>query len=282
MRIAVIEPLETYLCIPNGTQSLSSGNSNSSNVDADLPLEDDGHAHPFVDLYKRRFLWYFESYLNSIDVEEKKVTRNQSFAMMPFESPMNGMNGQFDYAELRRRLNKIKDAIFDETKHWADEGQEASSRETSIAANLRRQFEQVVESFKYKKNFTADLTLVDENPFLWELTCFGRPMTHLDGGIFKIRICLSPRFPDEQPRVFMQTPLFHHRVSKNGVLCYFPKKTDDMGEHVDAIVAIIEEDSPAYDPRATVNPEASKLLWSPDGRRQYNRALRRSVERSVE
>ena len=211
------------------------------------------------------------------------MSKNQKFDKMPFEYSCNSMDGHFDYPELKRRLFAVKDAIFKETQNWAVEGEAATKNERSIAVNLRHQHQQVIEGFRSQKNFTVDLVLVDDNPFLWELTCFGRPMTQLDGGIFKIRIHLSPRFPEEQPRPFMQTPLFHHRVSKEGILCYFPRKSEDMHCHIEAVIAALEEDSPAYDPRATVNPEASKLLWStPENRKKYNRALRRSVEKSAE
>ena len=223
-----------------------------------LPYDEESLRKPFTDLCKRRFLWYFESYLNTVDAEAKKVTPNQKFSKMPFEYHVNSMDGHFNYPELERRLFAVKDAILQETRNWAVEGRQASETEKSIAVNLRHQYEQVVEGFKSQKNYTVDLTLVDDNPFVWELTCFGRPMTQLDGGIFKIRIWLSTRFPEEQPRPFMQPPLFHHRVSKEGVICYFPRKSEDIHCHIE-------------------------LLWSnPEGRRKYNRALRLSVERSAE
>lgn len=193
------------------------------------------------------------------------------------------MAGVFDYPELRRRISFIKEAIINETKNWAVEGLEAKKRESRIAVNLQRQYEHVVEDLQRQRAFTIDLTLLDDNPFVWKLTYFGRPMTHLDGGIFKTKIHLSPRFPDEQPRVFVETPLFHHRVSKDGVLCYFPRRTEEMKHHIEAIVEALEEESPPYDPRTTVNIEASKLFWgSAEDKKKYNRLLRRSVERSTE
>jgi hypothetical protein len=33
-----------------------------------------------------------------------------------------------------------------------------------------------------------------------------------------IKIYISPRHPEEQPRVFVESPLYHIRVSKLGVL----------------------------------------------------------------
>ena len=101
--------------------------------------------------------------------------------------------------------------------------------------------------------------------------------------MFKIKVSISPRFPEELPRVIFETPLFHHRVANDGVLCYFPSKPDDMKSHIEAIVEAIEEESPPYDPRTLVNLDASKLFWgSVDDKKLYNRQLRRSVQRSTE
>lgn len=103
-------------------------------------------------------------------------------------------------------------------------------------------------------------------------------------GMFRIMLYLSPKFPDVLPRVKVETPLFHHRVSaKTGTLCYDAARKDDMRSHIEAILQAIEEEAPAYDPRTLVNPEAAKLFWgSPDERKVYNRRLRRSCENSGE
>lgn len=279
-----MRPLESSLGIqPDGTVSPPVFKE-SSDDEEELLLEDERTAfNPFADLRKRRFLWYFESYMKTIDTAEQSSSRSGVFERMPFESTGNTMDGRFDYAELRKRLTFIRETIIHETQTWAAEGLDFKQREMGIAVNLQRQYEQIVEDLKRQKSFTIDLALVDENPFVWELTYFGRPMTQLDGGIFKIKIHISPRFPDEQPRVFMNTPLFHFRVSKHGVLCYFSQKSEEMRYHVDAIVTALQDETPPYDPRMVVNPEASKMFWgSADDRRQYNRTLRRSVEKSVE
>ncbi|KAJ5117971.1 hypothetical protein N7526_010994 [Penicillium atrosanguineum] len=125
--------------------------------------------------------------------------------------------------------------------------------------------------------------MVDDNPFLWKLVYFGRPMTQYDGGILNIKIYISPRHPVEQPRVFVETPLFHVRVSTRKVLIYLPARAEEMSRHIDGIIAAIEEDFPPYNPLMTVNQEATKLLWgSKDEQKRYHRKLRRSVEESVE
>ncbi|RHZ73104.1 hypothetical protein CDV55_107739 [Aspergillus turcosus] len=286
LRIAVIQPLESSLGIQlDGTDKPSESKNVGEDDEGDDSFDDEDGTffEPFADLRKRRFLWYFDSYMQTIKEAEPCVRRRQRFENMPFESSDNCMRGHFNYPELRRRLIRVKEAILKETRNWPIEGLEAKNQEASLAVSLQSQYEQIVEDFKHRHNFTVDLRLVHGNPFLWELIYFGRPMTQLDGGVFKIKIYLSPRFPEEQPRVVVEPELFHYRVSKDGTLCYFPKRTEEMRHHIEAIVEALEEESAPYDPRTTVNPEASKLFWgSPEERKNYNRALRRSVQKSVE
>jgi ubiquitin-conjugating enzyme E2 Z len=221
--------------------------------------------------------------MHTIDVESGKVKANQKFVNMSFESSSNEMAGSFKYPQLKKRLAAIKEKIINETKRWAIEGLTAKQQETRIADNLQLQHKQIVEDYKERKDFAVDLSMADDNPFVWLMTYFGRPMTNLGGGLFKIKIHLSTRFPDEQPRVFVETPIFHHRVSKDGVLCYFTDRPGELRYHIDAIVQTLEEEFPPFDPRRTVNLEASALFWgAPEDRKKYNRALRRSVEESTE
>lgn len=252
--------------------------SSEDDVDDTLPTFE-----PFKDLCKRRFLWYYSAYLLSIAENSKKVKENQPFVKMPFESQGNGMDGIFRYPELERRIKLIHKTLDEETSDWARQGLESKGVESGIAANLQRQFEQTIEAYKKDDSVTLDLELVENNPFVWQLTYFGRPMTNLDGGLFRIKIHFSPRFPEEQPRVKFETPIFHHRISDDGVVCYFPRRVEDAKSHIEAIIDALEEESPPYDPRALVNPTAAKLYWgSPDERKDYNRRLRRAVQRSLE
>lgn len=237
---------------------------------------------PFRDLFKRRFLWYFDTYMSTIETHGNAHPEGSKFHKMEFEHGTNTMDGSYQYSSLKRRLKFIHDTIHKETADWGEEGLRAKQREMGVAANLQRQYEQILEAHK-DKSLTLSLELLNDNPFVWQITYFGKPMTHLDGGMFKIKICLSPRFPDEQPRVQVLTPIYHHRVAKDGTLCYFPKKIEEMKGHIDAIVESLEDDSPAYDPRTTVHPDAAKLYWgSADDKKRYHRQLRRSVEQSID
>lgn len=240
---------------------------------------------PFKDLCKQRFLWYYDSYLASIQSARTQVKDGQAFARMPFEGSSNIMDGKFNYAELERRLRNIKTALDYETNSWVLDGAKEAAKEGTIAVNLHNQYKQVLESFK-RDDIPHHVQLEDDNPFLWLVTYFGPPMTNLDGGLFRFRIYFSPRFPEEQPRVRFETKIFHHRIAADGTICYFPNhhKREDARSHIDAIFAALEEENPAYDPRTLVNPEAHALYWGkkPEDRKTYNRRLRRSVQRSME
>lgn len=280
LRISIIERLERYLGIAREKEkpvTVYNAEEDYKSGDKDAAFE------PFKDLCKRRFAWYYDSYLLTIAAEQALHKDGEKFEKMPFEGPGNVMDGSFNYTSLKQRMSVIRDALEAEAATWAGEGKVCIENESGIANNLQRQFEQVSEHFKHSDAVSLDLSLVDQNPFTWELILFGRPMTNLDGGMFRFKLFISPKFPDVLPRVKCETPLFHHRVSKDGAVCYDAKRKDDLRSHIDAIVATIEEESPAYDPRTLVNPEAAKLFWGkPEDKKIYNRKLRRSVQESTE
>ncbi|KAF2277521.1 UBC-like protein [Westerdykella ornata] len=278
LRISVIDRLEGYLGIDQGR------NGPVITVQPEFEAANEEPAwEPFKDLCKRRFLWYYESYKRAIEEEGMKHKDNTPFQKMPFEGGGNSMNGTFQYQALKKRLERIYEKLEEEKQQWIKEGKEAVQKESSKAVNLQRQFEQVVEAYKNQEMVNVELDLVDSNPFLWRLVLFGRPMTNLDGSMICVQIHLSPRFPEELPRAVMDPPIFHHRVSPKGIVCYHTRRVDDMGSHVNAIIQAIEEEAPAYDPRTLVNPEASRLLWGgPENKKIYNRRVRRSAEATME
>ncbi|KAJ9142076.1 Small conjugating protein ligase-like protein [Pleurostoma richardsiae] len=286
LRISVIQRLEEYLGIGvDGTVAALSSN-DKEDYDVDMEGLDDYNVpfEPFKDLCKRRFLWYYDSYLAAIAKAKEEVKDGQAFTRMPFEGSSNTMEGRFNYTELERRLRSIKKVLDQETEAWATEGVAAKCKDSTVAVNLQRQYEQVVEHFK-RNDIPHNVELVDDNPFVWELTYFGRPMTNLDGGLFHIRLHFSPRFPEEQPRVRFLTRIFHHRIAADGTPCYFasPTRREDARTHIEAIIEALEEEHPPYDPRTLVNPEAFKLYWgSSDDRKNYNRRLRRTVNDSMD
>ncbi|KAK4545710.1 hypothetical protein LTR36_002664 [Oleoguttula mirabilis] len=247
---------------------------------------DQAHWDPFADLMKRRFLWYYDSYVRTVREQAKQHPQGTAFTRMEFEFPPNSMEGNFDYKSLLVRLESIKQALDDEQGQWVKTGAKQVAQETQLAVQLAFQFKQL----EHKWNDTQydgsrmELSLPDKkNPFAWSLALFGKPMTNLDGGIFSMTLCIPPNFPAIQPRLKIETPMFHHRVSSTGTLCYFPKKEDELASHLEAIVAALENDDPRFDPRAVVSPEAFTMYWGGEEKRKiYNRKLRRSAQESSE
>jgi ubiquitin-conjugating enzyme E2 Z len=71
--------------------------------------------------------------------------------------------------------------------------------------------------------------------------------------------------------------------AQTGIVCYDTMRKEDMRSHIEAVITAVEEQSPAYDPRTLVNPEAAKLYWgSAEDKKLYNRRLRRAVQDSAE
>ena len=282
----------TQLLDPSGKgmEGPSTPNTDASayeyDAEATFAALDHGQWEPFTDLMKRRFLWYYDSYIKTVETAGKEQADGKAFARMEFEFPPNSMEGHFDYLGLERRLKRISETLEDEQKSWEKQGAVHVEQGTQLATQLAFQFKQL----EYKWNKTQyscsrmEIHLPNpKNPFVWNLTLFGKPMTNLDGGIFNMTLSISPEFPDVQPRLKFQTDIFHHRVSGSGYLSYFPQKEDEIDSHLEAILAAIEDEKPNYDPRAVVNPGAFALYWGGDEKRKfYNRKLRRSAQESSE
>lgn len=279
--MSVVERLERYLGIPCPAPLATAREEHEEDVDeSNIPFE------PFKDICKRRFLWYYESYLAAVRKGKSDVKDGTQFTKMPFEMGGNTMDGRFNWTDLERRLGQIKNAIDAETRLWASEGLAAAAAESTVAVNLKHQYDQVIAAFQ-RGDMPHNAFLENENPFVWIITYIGRPMTNLDGGLLRIKMNFSRLFPHEQPRATFETKIFHTHIAPDGTACYTPPfaKSEDVRSHIDAIFAFLEEDEPAYDPRRIVNPDASRLFWASDdkdGRKQYNRRLRRSVQQSME
>ncbi|KAJ5125077.1 uncharacterized protein N7515_008902 [Penicillium bovifimosum] len=282
LRLTVIVPLEQALRSPISRRraEIIDDELSSQGEGTDVENEELLSQSKFQDFYKKRFLWYFEFYLKAIDkgLAEEPTRQGRPFIEMPFEGPTNAMTGCWDYADLRARLLSLRDKLMEETRHWLVEGLALVEQEAGIAVKLKGQHGQIAAELGAHPHI-IDLSLVDGNPFAWRLTYVGRNESKLEGGILKIMIYISPRHPEEQPRVFVETPLFHTRVSKLGVLMYLPSHSEEIGHHIEGIVNSLEEDNPPFNPLMTVSPEASALCWGTDqDRKLYRRKLRASLE----
>lgn len=288
IRIAVLQKLEHMFGIQaDGTvhkipeaEKWDSDDSDDDDDDSDLRNR---KWEPFNDWQKRRFMWYYETYLTTIEIHAPKHKEGDKFEIMPFEGGSNTMDGKFQYPQLGKRLVRLKEVINQETEEWAKEGLAAKEKDSSKAYSMQGQFNNLKNHQKNGGIANIDLELENENPFVWIMTYFGKPESNLDGGVFKIKVSTSVRFPEEQPRVRIVTPIYHHRVSKDGILCYTPNKPEEMKNHIQMIVQALEEESPPYDPRTIVNPEAAKLFFgSVDDKKKYNRSQRRSAQDSLD
>ena len=158
----------------------------------------------------------------------------QQFQRMPFERTSNTMDGKFNYTELERRLRHIKEALDAETERWEQAGLNPRIRDSTVGVNLARQFEQIRESFK-RSDVPHSIELENGNPFVWVLTYFGKPMTNLDGGLFRIKFWFSPQFPEEQPRVKFETKTPHAFLPMGA----YNLSTSDLGPPATATCTII-------------------------------------------
>ncbi|EPS31580.1 hypothetical protein PDE_06535 [Penicillium oxalicum 114-2] len=279
LRVTVIQPLEASFRDTEGQPT------QEPSRDPNGETKQYQQASPFLDMLKRRFLWYLESYKMAIDkgLKDHRSPKGGRFTLMSFEYGSNAMKGRWDYEDLKMRIERLETQIMDEIHSWPRRGLEAERQGACIAVRLRAQFEKLVPELTERTEGMVCLELVDNNPFLWRLIYHGRPMTQYDGGVLKAKIYISPNHPAEQPRVFLETPLYHVRVSPQNALIYLPLETENIGQHIDGIISSLEEERPPVNPLMTVNPAASALCWgSPQEQRQYRRNLRRSVEATLE
>lgn len=244
----------------------------------------DSKYSPFIDLCKRRFLWYYDVYVASIDKAAAKSKPKTVFDTTNFEYPGNELRGTFDFPDLSKRIIRVRQAIDSETLGWAELGLRGTGVASSTRAGLLNRLVQAQTAATESQNARYDISMLDDNPFVWVLTLFGKPESNLEGAIISIEIRFPPTFPDEQPRVSVQTPLFHHRISSTGgILCYKAQDLQNPISHVTGIIEALEDEQPRFDPRTLVNMEASKLLWGDEQQKKtYGRKLRRSVQDSLE
>ncbi|KAK9458311.1 ubiquitin-conjugating enzyme/RWD-like protein [Dipodascopsis uninucleata] len=275
IRISVVKRLESYFNIDpkTGTQAIRENEQDKHSKGGDA----------FEDPTKLLFRYYYDHYVESIESEAKQIKEGKNFEIMPFESRGNQMAGKYIYKDLLKRLTIIKMLIDDEPRRWAVEGLKAWKTEDGVAVNLDAQFYQNKAHLEKKYNGTVMLELVDSNPFSWSLTYVGRPMTKLDGGLFRICFSMSPRFPEEQPRVIFETPIFHVHVTRDGVPYYKAKRNEDIGSHIGAIIDLLELEEMLPDPRSWMNSNAAQLYFGTEAqKREYRQKFRRAVQRSAE
>lgn len=193
---------------------------------------------PFADLMKQRFLWYYDTYIKRIFYRKLDQMDSTKFYLEVFECCQNGMDGMFQYKRLQERMEVIFKKLNEEKQTWAEAGLKHVQAESQLAVQLAFQFAQLQTKWNEGQYSGSRLELSlpeDRNAFVWNLVLFGEPLSNLDGGIFSATMHIPPDFPTTQPRVTFETPIFHHRVSSKGTLCYFAEKPDEIASHLEGI-----------------------------------------------
>ncbi|KAJ5732380.1 hypothetical protein N7493_003861 [Penicillium malachiteum] len=241
---------------------------------------------PFAEFYKQRFLWYRENYIATINKYRDNPECQGPFAVTRFEMTGNAMSGRWDWNGLKDKLEALENDLITEINGWPTAGLNPVGHDLYIAHTMKEKFLDLKERMADRTLGTCNLALVDENPFVWQLTYLGQSDSMLSDGVFNVKIYLSNHFPRVQPRVFVTTPIFHARVSGGGhqAMAYLPVQSDDMADHLQGIINVLEEaNPPPYNPLMVVNTEAARLCWeSSDNQREYRRRVRRSAQESSE
>lgn len=194
------------------------------------------------------------------------------------------MKGKFTYPNLLKRLLKIRQLLDEETTLWAEQGPKSNENHERIASHLILQFNQCQQWFGGNPGgITLDLEMEKDNPFVWRMVYFGRPMTKWDGGLFTIRLVFPSTFPTEQPRVRIVTPIFHANVTSDGIPYYRVSRPESVQAHIEALIDIFEKDMNS-DPSCVLNRNCAEMYWrkGEEGRKEYSKMIRKVVSRSVE
>ncbi|KAI8054594.1 ubiquitin-conjugating enzyme/RWD-like protein [Syncephalis plumigaleata] len=257
----------------------TTSNSNNSVLNALLGHRAGVYTNEFSDICKRLFLWHANAYVSTCVREKQLIAPRTPFTTMPFEGSGNIMKGHFDYESLEKRLLRIKDLLLNEANTWEEESRNWIRDECSVGDNLRGQLQQIINSQCIEG---MDISLEDDNPYIWYISIFGKPLTPYDDGIFRLKWVFHKDFPQVWPRAVFLTPVYHCHVTEDGVPYYRVKREDDLKEHLQQIAALFTED-PSPNPSTHVNSEAAALYFgTAEERRQYMRSVRRCAARSVE
>ena len=126
---------------------------------------------------------YYDIYQNTVKTESAIVKDGSSFYVASFEFTGNRMDGTFKYGSLAKRLENIHNAIEKETQDWIQQSEQWIASSSRMSSNLECQFEQIREYYRENDTGGVEVQLVDNNPFVWTFTIFGKPMRY---GITKI------------------------------------------------------------------------------------------------
>lgn len=59
----------------------------------------------------------------------------------------------------------------------------------------------------------------DDNIYHWQASITGPPETPFAGGLFKLSIEMTQKYPFESPKVHFVTPIYHPNITEEGKIC---------------------------------------------------------------
>ncbi|KAJ1898460.1 Ubiquitin-conjugating enzyme E2 7 [Kickxella alabastrina] len=165
----------------------------------------------------------------------------------------------------------------------------ASIRAASI--KLRKELKELSNA----SNPAFSVGLVDEdNLFEWNVTLFGPPDTHYEGGIFKAVMKFPKNYPFEPPTLRFTSEMWHPNVYDDGRVCISILHRaevdlsgyEDLGERwspaqtVETILISVIAMLSSPNDESPANIDAAKM-WR-ENKPAYRRKVQRCVERSME
>ena len=75
----------------------------------------------------------------------------------------------------------------------------------------------------------------DKNPWEWKVVYIGPKNTPYEGGIFTVKVDIPKNYPNERPKFFFKTRIFHLNIyclesGNDGHVCFGEEKTNDIKE----------------------------------------------------
>jgi len=256
-----------------------------------------GVTSAFAHTRRQLFLMYLDRYQLELKrmVEKKETKDGSAFKMMPFECSSNGMQGSFQWAKIRTRLEKVQAGLLAEIETWRRVGAEQTALlkahhdagVNSCIDHLRQQEDRI----KHELPVGASIGSDEANICVWVATIFGPAETLWDGGMFQVEFVFPPDFPDAPPFVHFLTPMFHPQINSQGVpylrALIMWQQIDPKEKSIPALlqqlISLLTLE-PSPEPATHLNSEAASLHFSQsdDGRKEYKRQVKKCVQRSME
>eukprot|EP01084_Bolivina_argentea_P299165 515657_1 len=133
------------------------------------------------------------------------------------------------------------------------------------------------------KNPSDNITAapMDENNLMeWEALIFGADNTEMEGGIFKLQLSFSDKYPNRGPKVKFITKMFHPNIYENGQTCLDWYRDWSPIYTVQIVLESLKNLLNDPNPKCPCNSKAADLYIN--NRTEYDKQVRNIVEQSWE